>query len=431
MEKGKSVRKPLILYFVIVCVIVAAITLLLSAICYGIVNLQGDEDKIYIENIDNIKEMDVAIVPGAPVYSNAPGVRAKDRLDAAITLYEKGLVDSIFVSGDGNEVSVMLAYLVINGVPVKDLKGDDYGFDTYETLARFSEGYEGCSAYICTQNIYRNRASYLMNRIGVEGQVLCVDTMQYNNMWKSCVREYFADTKAVFDGVFRDGTPKHSIDEKTFSEAEEPEENHDHVNAQDVELPEDAKTIDANLQDGYDVEKAVEYARNYVYERNPEYPVYEQNCANFVSQCLVAGGIAMQGDSTVSERERWKNTDDSENWYCVSEMMEEHGHRHYSSTLNFVNTDEFIRYFTEQRGYQLTVYDNSYNGKRDYYNEASCGDIYVLYNAEGTIDHIGLITGIGDMNVYYCANTSDKKDYSAFNISDISYPQIGILHMSE
>lgn len=431
MEKEISVRKPLILYFLIVCLIIGVVALLLSAICYGVVNLWADADRIYIEHIEHLQSKDVAIVPGAPVYSNAPGVRAKDRLDAAISLYEKGLVESIFVSGDTDEVSVMLAYLVINGIPSEDLKGDSYGFDTYETLARFCEGYEGSSAYICTQDIYGHRASYLMKQMDVEGQVIRVDTMQYNNMWKSYVREYFAATKAVMDGMLRDGTPKHSIAENAFSEAKEPEENHDHVKAEDVELPEDSKTIDTNPKDGYDVEKAVEYARNYVYERNLEYPVYEQNCANYVSQCLVAGGIEMRGENTISERKRWKNTDDSDDWYCYSEMVEKHGHKHYSSTRNFVNTDEFIQYFTEQRGYRLTVYDNSYNGKMDYYNNVSCGDIYILYNAEGTIDHIGLITGVGDMNVYYCANTSDKKDYSAFNISDISYPQIGILHMSE
>lgn len=430
-EHQKSVRKPLIIYFLIVSMMIAVLILIVSAICYGIVNLQGETDIIYIESIEDLDSMDVAIVPGAPVYSNAPGVRAKDRLDAAITLYEKGLVDKILVSGDADEVEVMLAYLVVREIPTEDLKGDSYGFDTYETLSRFREEYAEGSAYFCTQDIYGDRASYLMHQIDVAGQVVRVDTMQYNNMLNSYVREYFAATKAVMDGMVRDGTPRNSVSEKTFCEAPKLEENHDHVKAEEVEMPEDAKTIDVNPDDDYDVESAVEYARKYVYERNSEYPVYEQNCANFVSQCLIAGGIEMQGDNTVSAKKRWNNTDDEDNWYCFSELVEEHGHRHYSSTLTFVNTNELIRYFTEQRGYSLTLYENNYNGKMDYYNAVSCGDIYVLYNAEGTIDHIGLITGIGDMNVYYCANTSDKRDYSAFNISEISYPQIGILHMSD
>ena len=117
-------------------------------------------------------------------------------------------------------------------------------------------------------------------------------------------------------------------------------------------------------------------------------------------------------------------------WYAVSEYIDAHGHNHYNATLNFVNADEFVWYFTEERGYELSVYDNTYNGKLKYYEQASCGDVYILYNVEGEVDHIGLITGIGDMNVYYCANTSDKKDYSAFNISDVLYPKIAILHMS-
>ena len=141
-EEQETVAKPIILYFLIVCVIIVSVVLILSVICYGLVNLQADEDRVYVENIEHIEAKNVATVPGAPEYSNATGVRAKDRLDAAITLYEKGLVEHILVSGDIDEVPVMLAYLVVNGIPTEDLEGDSYGFDTYETLARFCEGYE-------------------------------------------------------------------------------------------------------------------------------------------------------------------------------------------------------------------------------------------------------------------------------------------------
>ncbi|MCL2861390.1 MAG: amidase domain-containing protein [Firmicutes bacterium] len=44
---------------------------------------------------------------------------------------------------------------------------------------------------------------------------------------------------------------------------------------------------------------AVEYAKRWAYERNPEFSDFTQlggNCTNFVSQCLLAGGMPMNYD---------------------------------------------------------------------------------------------------------------------------------------
>lgn len=45
---------------------------------------------------------------------------------------------------------------------------------------------------------------------------------------------------------------------------------------------------------GYDRDKACEYAKRYAYNYNPNYKNYNSvggDCANFVSQCLIAGGF--------------------------------------------------------------------------------------------------------------------------------------------
>ena len=47
----------------------------------------------------------------------------------------------------------------------------------------------------------------------------------------------------------------------------------------------------------YDREAAVRYAHRYAYARNPAYGAFDEiggDCANFVSQCLYAGGFPMQ-----------------------------------------------------------------------------------------------------------------------------------------
>ena len=42
---------------------------------------------------------------------------------------------------------------------------------------------------------------------------------------------------------------------------------------------------------GYDAAAAVSYAKSWALSRNPQYTSYDSDCANFVSQCLVAGGL--------------------------------------------------------------------------------------------------------------------------------------------
>ncbi|MEJ8548454.1 amidase domain-containing protein [Brevibacillus borstelensis] len=44
---------------------------------------------------------------------------------------------------------------------------------------------------------------------------------------------------------------------------------------------------------GYDTERAIAYAERYWDSANPAYPLFTDNCTNFISQCLHAGGIPM------------------------------------------------------------------------------------------------------------------------------------------
>lgn len=430
IEKEVSVRKPLILYFLIVCMMIAILILIVSAICYGIVNLQGEKDKVYTENIEDLEPVDAAIVPGTAVNESSPTPKGKDRLDAAIVLYEQGLVDKIIVSGAANETKVMTQYLMIKGIPPEKLASDEKGLDTYETLTRIVDKYEAGSYYFCTQELYRNRAEYLMKQIDMDGEIICVDTMYYANAGQSILREYFAATKAVFEAVFYGGRPKSSIEEVDFVTIPEPEESHNHISAEEIETPADYRILDKNENDSYDVMRAVEYARTYALDANPKYPLFEENCTNFVSQCLVAGGIEMQGEEKISDSKRWKVSGKSEDWFSISQISESDGRRYYSTSSNFVNTNAFIQYFTEERGYELSVYENNYDGKLDCYKSMASGDVLILYNEEGEVAHIGLVTGMGNMNAYFCANTSGRLDYGAFNINDSMYPQIGILHMT-
>lgn len=430
-RKEIASQKPLFFYFLIVCLVICVAALLLSAICYSIVNIQGAQEKIYIVNSDNLESADAAIVPGTAVYEGSISAKAKDRLLTAIELYERGLVNQIIVSGDVEETKPMTKYLMAKGVSKEDIASDEHGVDTYETLARIKEKYGKKSYYYCTQELYLNRATYLMKRQGIDGLVVCVDTMYYSDAGKSMLREYFAATKAVTDSIIYGGNPKTSITEMDFIDVPQYKEDSHVVHASELETPEDYHVVDVNPKDDYDVGKAVQYATTYALEHNPEYPMFEQNCTNFVSQCLVAGGIAMNGGDECSYDRRYVIGDDEQDWYSFrSKQKQADGFFHYSTTSNFINTNAFIDYFTKVKGYELSIYKNDYQGKLACHKEMASGDVLIFFGENGEVVHLGLVTGIGQSNAYYCSNTNNRRDYGAFRTNEKDYAQFGIMHMS-
>lgn len=424
-KAGFMVRIALVLG---VIAMLGVIILLVSLAAYGLVHLRRGEP-VYIENVQDISSRQVAIVPGAGFYDGAMTSKAKDRLQAALQLYEAGKVEQIVVSGDGEETIPMTRYLLQKGVPKEVIGSDEHGVDTYETLARTKEKYGNVTYYICTQKLYTSRVTYLMNRLDMDGVVVCADTMYYREAGKSWIREYFAAGKAVADPLLHRKKPKMSVAKKDFIQVEPVEQNSHLIQAEDVEQPEDYEVVDRNPNDDYDVEKAVEYATTYALTHNPEYPVFEQNCTNFVSQCLVAGGITMQGEGEISEKKRYAIGNGTNDWYSLSEKAQD-GLTHYSTTSNFVNTNAFIAYFTEKRGYDMTIYQNDYQGKLDCLREIASGDVLVFFGEKGEVVHIGLVTGIGEWNAYFCGNTNNRRDHGAFRTDETEYAQFGVVHMS-
>lgn len=59
----------------------------------------------------------------------------------------------------------------------------------------------------------------------------------------------------------------------------------------------------------YSTQKAIEYAKKYWKDYNPEYKTYKGaggDCANFVSQCLYAGGFPMKTKVWEPSQSAWK-----------------------------------------------------------------------------------------------------------------------------
>ncbi len=429
MRKDKK-AKPLFWHFLIVCLLGGVVVLSTAAICRGIVIFVGGEKHDYIELSEHLTVKDVVIVPGTAVTDGHLSVKAKERLDAALYLYENGLGEQIIVSGAPDEAKLMSQYLLMHDVLPTDIAADVKGCDTYETVSRIAAWQQGKTYWLCSQELYADRAQFLMKTADMDGEVLCADTMYYNNAGKQNVREFFAATKAVGEAIWYQGEPKQAVEPGDFAMPwEAPGEDTHAITAAEMEIPADCVVKDIAPDDGYDVEAAVLYAMDYALSRNPDYPFFENNCTNFVSQCLVAGGIMMQSDGKVSENKKYNISSGKKKWYSKNTISEKSGRRHYVTTQNFINTDAFLVYFTEQLGYGYSTYENTYEGQLECLKDVASGDILILYDVQGKVAHIGLITGIGQWNAYYCSNTNNRRNSSAFGVGS-KYPQIGIIHMS-
>ena len=146
----------------------------------------------------------VVIVPGARVFPDGrPSMTLRDRLDAAVEVYEAGLVSHFLVSGandlpDFDEPMVMRHHLVGRGVPLSHITVDQAGVSTWATCRRARRVLGIDRAVFVTQHPYAHRAATLCQAAGIDATVLSIDPprRRRTNQVKALVREAFANVKA-------------------------------------------------------------------------------------------------------------------------------------------------------------------------------------------------------------------------------------------
>lgn len=122
----------------------------------------------------------VAIVPGSRVLPNGElGAVVEQRVEAAIGLYDAGVVDKLLLSGDNrthdyNEPDAMRDAVLAAGVPAADVFTDYAGYDTWHTMARASEVFDVRSAIVVTQDFHAARAVDLGRAAGIDVRALAV-----------------------------------------------------------------------------------------------------------------------------------------------------------------------------------------------------------------------------------------------------------------
>lgn len=155
------------------------------------------------ENLTN--QPRVALVLGGGISNDGqPRPVLQERLDAAISLYENGLVDRFLVSGDNrvptyNEPKAMRDYLQARGIPVGVIIEDFAGRSTYESCERAIKIFEIEQVLIVTQVGHLDRAIFLCRSFGIDAYGYAaqypLDKTPIGQLW----REVLSNLKAVFN----------------------------------------------------------------------------------------------------------------------------------------------------------------------------------------------------------------------------------------
>lgn len=157
-------------------------------------------------NVADLPISQTAIVLGARVLPDGTlSTVLRDRVDTAITLYKKGAVKTILVSGDNssiayNEVNITRIYLLQKGIPSEDIFLDHAGFDTYSTMYRAREVFLVKNAIIVTQSFHLPRAIFIAQRLGINAYGISADKRDY--LFKNTLRELLANVKAFIDVLY-------------------------------------------------------------------------------------------------------------------------------------------------------------------------------------------------------------------------------------
>ena len=126
-------------------------------------------------DVEEIPHREVGLLLGTNPKGRRGGANmfSTYRIDAAVALYEAGIVDRFLISGakrgsDYDEPQAMREALVARGVPDSILALDGQGYHTIESIVRAKEVYEMDSVTIISQEFHNRRSLYMAQHNGLD-----------------------------------------------------------------------------------------------------------------------------------------------------------------------------------------------------------------------------------------------------------------------
>jgi len=163
-------------------------------------------------DISAVPPRTAVLVLGSQTHGTRLSPVLQDRVDAAISLREKGIAGKLLLSGDHgqkfyDEPTAMRLYVLANApfIPEEDIFVDYAGFSTWESMYRARNVFEVYDLIIVTQQFHISRAVSMARSLGMDavGYGINQDRFRGRNLRNWHIREYFARVKAFYSIIFR------------------------------------------------------------------------------------------------------------------------------------------------------------------------------------------------------------------------------------
>ena len=161
-----------------------------------------------VDRLSDVKAQCILVLGCAVWDDNQPSPMLKDRLDAAIELYNKGAAPKLLMSGDNSraeysEPDCMYQYAINQGVAEEDIFLDFAGFSTYDTMYRAKAVFCVERAIVVTQKYHLFRALKIGQAIGMDVTGVSADQRKYAGRYGREIREVLARDKDFVKCIYK------------------------------------------------------------------------------------------------------------------------------------------------------------------------------------------------------------------------------------
>lgn len=197
-------------YKTVIFVVLGIVLLIgIAAVSLSVYMVKATEKSIFTaDTFKNDEKADCILILGAGVKDGKPKPMLRDRLLIGIELYKSGAAEKIIMSGDHgradyDEVNVMRAFALEQGVRAEDIFLDHAGFSTYDSVYRAKNIFGAENIIIVSQKYHLYRALYIAKKLDVKAAGVSADLNSYGGQLKRDIREIIARDKDFFKCIIK------------------------------------------------------------------------------------------------------------------------------------------------------------------------------------------------------------------------------------
>ncbi len=197
-------------YKAVIFVVLGIVLLIGIAVVSLSVNMVKTTEKSIFtaDTFQSDEKADCILILGAGVKDGKPKPMLRDRLLTGIELYKSGAAEKIIMSGDHgradyDEVNVMRAFALEQGVKAEDIFLDHAGFSTYDSVYRAKNIFGAESIITVSQKYHLYRALYISEKLDVKAAGVSADLNPYGGQLKRDIREIIARDKDFFKCIIK------------------------------------------------------------------------------------------------------------------------------------------------------------------------------------------------------------------------------------